>query len=410
MGQSLRRPTHLQTRVRNTAMAYRENDQHFATKALHSGQEPEQWNSMAVVPPISLSTTFKQDAPADFKKYEYGRSGNPTRDVLEQCLASLDGAKHAMTFSSGLAACTALTHLLNAGDHIISMDDVYGGTNRYFRKVASRMNIETTFVDATNPSNIEAAIKPNTKMVWVETPTNPTLKVVDIAAVAAITKKHPNIFLVVDNTFLSSYFQRPLELGADIVMYSLTKYMNGHTDVIMGAAVTNSPDLHERLRFLQNAIGPVPSPFDCYLVNRSLKTLKVRMEEHQKNALIVGKWLEQHPGIESVRHPGLPSHPQHELVKRQCYGHSGMMSFYLKGGLNESKKFLSALKLITLAESLGGYESLAELPYLMTHASIEEKERVALGVTDNLVRLSVGLENAEDLIADLDQAFKIALN
>merc|ERR1711931_75975 len=381
MGQSLRRPTHLQTRVRNTAMAYRENDQHFATKALHAGQEPEQWNSMAVVPPISLSTTFKQDAPADFKKYEYGRSGNPTRDVLEQCLASLDGAKHAMTFSSGLAACTALTHLLSAGDHIVSMDDVYGGTNRYFRKVASRMNIETTFVDATNPSNI----------------------------VAAITKKHPNIFLVVDNTFLSSYFQRPLELGADIVMYSLTKYMNGHTDVIMGAACTNDESLAQRLRFLQNAIGPVPSPFDCYLVNRSLKTLKVRMEEHQKNSLIVGKWLEAHPGIVSVRHPGLPSHPQHELVKSQCYGHSGMISFYLKGGLEESKTLLSALKLITLAESLGGYESLAELPYLMTHASIEEKERVALGVTNNLIRISVGLENVEDIIADLDQALKAAV-
>merc|ERR1712227_803614 len=331
------------------------------------------------------------------------------QETLSRCIASLDGAEHACVFASGLATSTTITHLLNAGDHIISMDDVYGGTNRYFRKVASRMNIETTFVDATNPSNIEAAIKPNTKMVWVETPTNPTLKVVDIAAVAAITKKHPNIFLVVDNTFLSSYFQRPLELGADIVMYSLTKYMNGHTDVIMGAACTNSEDLHDRLRFLQNAIGPVPSPFDCYLVNRSLKTLKLRMEEHQKNALIVGRWLEQHPGVEKVRHPGLPSHPQHELVKRQCYGHSGMMSFYLKGGLNESKKFLSALKLITLAESLGGYESLAELPYLMTHASIEEKERVALGVTDNLIRLSVGLENAEDLIADLAQAFKLSV-
>jgi len=389
--------------------SFRDNDAHFATKALHVGQEPEQWSSMAVVPPISMSTTFKQDAPADFKMYEYGRSGNPTRGVLEACLASLDGAKHACVFSSGLATSTTITHLLSAGDHVISMDDLYGGTNRYFRKVAARMNIETSFVDATNPKNIEAAIRPNTKMVWVESPTNPTLKVVDIAAVAAITKKHPNIFLVVDNTFLSCYFQRPLELGADIVMYSLTKYMNGHTDVIMGAACTNSEDLHDRLRFLQNAIGPVPSPFDCYLVNRSLKTLKLRMEEHQKNALIVGRWLEQHPGVEKVRHPGLPSHPQHELVKRQCYGHSGMMSFYLKGGLNESKKFLSALKVITLAESLGGYESLAELPYSMTHASIEEKERVALGVTNNLIRLSVGLENAEDLIADLDQAFKLAL-
>merc|ERR1711936_1329340 len=291
---------------------------------------------------------------------------------------------------------TAITHILQAGDHIVSMDDVYGGTNRYFRKCASRMGIECSFVDATNPENVAAAIRPNTKMVWVETPTNPTLKVVDIRAVA-------------DITFLSSYFQRPLELGADIVMHSLTKYMNGHTDVIMGAACTNSEELHEKLRFLQNAIGPVPSPFDCFLVNRSLKTLKIRMEEHQKNALIVGQWLEKHPCVVSVRHPGLPSHPQHELVKRQCYGHSGMMSFYIKGGLQESKDFLSALKVVTLAESLGGYESLAELPYLMTHASIEEKERVALGVTYNLVRLSVGLENAEDIIADVDQALRSAV-
>ena len=249
--------------------SFRDNDAHFATKALHVGQEPEQWSSMAVVPPISMSTTFKQDAPADFKMYEYGRSGNPTRGVLEACLASLDGAKHACVFSSGLATSTTITHLLSAGDHVISMDDLYGGTNRYFRKVAARMNIETSFVDATNPKNIEAAIRPNTRMVWCESPTNPTLKVVDIKAVAEITKKHPNIFLVVDNTFLSCYFQRPLELGADIVMYSLTKYMNGHTDVIMGAACTSNDDLADRLRFLQNAIGPVPSPFDCYLVNRS---------------------------------------------------------------------------------------------------------------------------------------------
>merc|ERR1712126_575211 len=392
---------------------YRDNDPHFATKALHVGQEPEQWNSMAVVPHISLSTTFKQDAPADFRKYEYGRSGNPTRDVLEACLASLDGAKHAMTFASGLAACTALTHLLSAGDHIVSMDDVYGGTNRYFRKVASRMNIQTSFVDATTASKVRDAIQPNTRMVWIETPTNPTLKVVDIQAVADIVKEFKtkqDIFLVVDNTFESAYFQRPLELGADITYYSLTKYMNGHTDVIMGAVCTNNDGLHEQLRFLQNATGPVPSPMDCYFVNRSLKTLKVRMEEHQKNSLLVGRWLEKHPAVESVRHPGLPSHPQHELVLKQCCGHSGMISFYLKGKLPESRKFLSALKLVTLAESLGGYESLAELPYLMTHASIEEKERVALGVTENLIRISVGLENADDIIADLDQALRIALN
>jgi len=391
---------------------YRDNDPHFATKALHVGQEPEQWNSMAVVPHISLSTTFKQDAPADFKKYEYTRSGNPTRDVLEACLASLDGGKHAMTFSSGLAACTAITHLLSAGDHIVSMDDVYGGTNRYFRKVASRMNIQTSFVDATTPSKVRDAIQPNTRMVWIETPTNPTLKVVDVKAVADIVKEFKDkqeIFLVVDNTFESAYFQRPLELGADISYYSLTKYMNGHTDVIMGSVSLNDDGLHERLRFLQNAIGPVPSPFDCYLVNRSLKTLRVRMEEHQRNSLVVGEWLEKHPAVVSVRHPGLPSHPQHELVKRQQYGHSGMISFYLKGKLAESKTLLSSMKVFTLAESLGGYESLAELPYSMTHASIEEKERVALGVTENLIRLSVGLENVADLIADLDQALRTAV-
>jgi len=390
-------------------MAFRENDQHFATKALHAGQEPEQWNSMAVVPPISMSTTFKQDGPADFKQYEYGRSGNPTRDVLEKCLAALDNAKHGITFSSGLAATSTITQMLSAGDHIVSMDDLYGGTNRYFRKVASKFNLETSFVDATDPTAVEKAMRPNTKMVWIETPTNPTLKIVDIRAVADIVKKHPDVFLVVDNTFESAYFQRPLELGADITYYSLTKYMNGHTDVIMGAVCTNNDGLHERLRFLQNATGPVPSPMDCYFVNRSLKTLKVRMEEHQKNSLLVGRWLEKHPAVESVRHPGLPSHPQHELVLKQCCGHSGMISFYLKGKLPESRKFLSALKLVTLAESLGGYESLAELPYLMTHASIEEKERVALGVTENLIRISVGLENADDIIADLDQALKVAV-
>merc|ERR1719347_928481 len=302
-----------------------------------------------------------------------------------------------------------ITHMLSAGDHMVSMDDVYGGTNRQFRKVAARMNIEIDFVDATDPARVKAAMKPNTKMVWIETPTNPTLKIVDIRAVADIVKQHPDVFLVVDNTFESAYFQRPLELGADITYYSLTKYMNGHTDVIMGAAVTNSDDLGSRLRFLQNASGPVPSPFDCYLVNRSLKTLRVRMEEHQRNSLEVGKWLETHPAVVSVRHPGLPSHPQHELVKRQQYGHSGMISFYLKGKLAESKAMLSALKVITLAESLGGYESLAELPYSMTHAAIEEKERVALGVTENLVRLSIGLENVADIIADLDQALRTAV-
>merc|ERR1711953_769056 len=389
---------------------FRENDQSFATKALHAGQDPEQWSSMAVVPPISMSTTLKQYGPADFKQCEYGRSGNPTRDCLEAALAAVDGAQFAFTFSSGLAATSTITQLLKAGDHLIAMDDLYDGTNRYFRRVASNMGIETSFVDATNPQKVAEAIKPNTRMVWIETPTNPTLKVVDIKAVSDIAHQHENIFVVVDNTFESAYFQRPLELGADITYYSLTKYMNGHTDVIMGSCASNNKDIADRLRFLQNATGAVPSPFDCYLVNRSLKTLKLRMEEHQKNGLMVTKFLEGHPHVERVIHPGSPSHPQHEVAKKQQSGHSGMLSFYIKGNLENSRKFLKALKLVTLAESLGGFESLAELPYLMTHASIEEKERVALGVTDTLIRLSMGLETTEDLIDDVKNALEAASN
>lgn len=389
---------------------FKEQDSTFATRAIHTAQEPEQWDAMPVVLPISLSTTFKQDAPAEPKLYEYGRSGNPTRDTLEKVLANLESAKYGFTFGSGLAATTTIVHMLSAGDHIVSMDDVYGGTNRYLRKVADRMNIKTTFVDATNPKNVEDALQENTKLVWVETPTNPTLKLVDIAAVAEIVHKRENILLVVDNTFLSSYFQRPLELGADIVMHSLTKYMNGHSDVIMGAAMTNNEEVNTRLRFLQNAIGGVPSPFDCYLVNRSLKTLHIRMREHMKNGLAVARFLESHPCVEKVLHPGLPSHPQHELAKRQCYGHSGMITIYIKGGLEEARAFFRALKVFTLAESLGGFESLAELPALMTHASVSPEERAVLGISDGLVRLSVGLEDVGDLIADLDQALRAAVS
>lgn len=388
---------------------FKKNDPGFATRAIHEGNEPERWKSLAVVPAISMSTTFKQYNPGNPEEFEYGRSGNPTRNCLETCVASLDEAKYALTFASGLACTTAITHMLSAGDHIVSMDDLYGGTNRYFRKVATKFGLEVDFVDATDPANVEKAIKKNTKMVWVETPTNPTMKLVDIAAVSAVVKKHKDIFLVVDTTFLSSYFQRPLTLGADIAFHSCTKYMNGHTDVIMGLACTNRDDLHERLRFLQNAIGPVPSPFDCYLLNRSLKTLEVRMKKHMANGLAVGKFLESHPLVSKVNHPGLPSHPQHELAKRQCYGHSGMMSFYIKGNdLATSKRFFDNLKVFTLAESLGGYESLAELPAVMTHASICEEERAKLGITNGLIRLSCGLESEQDLIADLDQALRAA--
>ncbi|CAG9857499.1 unnamed protein product [Phyllotreta striolata] len=377
----------------------------FSTSAIHHAQEPEQWDSMAVVTPMVSSTTFKQHGPADFKKFEYGRSGNPTRDVLEKVLAKLDNADYGLTFSSGLGANTAIASLLNSGDNIIVGDDVYGGTNRLFNSVFSKFNLDITLVDLVDIRNLEKAIKPNTKLIWLETPTNPTLKVVDIRAAAAIAKAK-NILLAVDNTFLTPYLQRPLELGADLAVYSLTKYMNGHSDVIMGSIATNDKALYDKLKFLQNAMGIVPSPFDCYQVNRSLKTLAIRMKQHQANGMCVAKYLEAHPLVEKVLHPGLRSHPQHELFRKQTCGHSGIFSFVLKGSLEQSKKFLSSLEVFTLAESLGGYESLAELPSLMTHASVPAGLRETLGITDSLVRLSVGLEDAEDLIADLERAFR----
>jgi len=382
---------------------------HFSTLAIHAGQEPEQWNSRAVVPPISLSTTFKQDEPGKHAGFEYSRSGNPTRNCVERCIAALENGKHALLYASGLAATMNITSLLNAGDHLISMDDVYGGTNRYFRKVAQRMNIEISFVDATDPEKVREAIKPNTKLVWIETPTNPTLKLVDIAAVSAIAHSQPGIVVVVDNTFMSSYFQRPLELGADVSMHSLTKYMNGHSDVVMGALIVRDDQLADRLRFLQNAIGAVPSPFDCFLVNRGLKTLAVRMKAHMDNGLQVARWLEDNPRVTRVLHPGLKSHPQHELAMKQMSGYSGMVTFYTNGGLEQARVFLSSLKLFALAESLGGFESLAEHPAIMTHASVAPEERVVLGISDTLVRLSVGLEDIEDIIADLDQALLAAI-
>lgn len=383
---------------------------HFATLALHEGQDPKQWNCRAVVPLISLSTTFKQDAPGVMNEgYEYSRSANPTRKVTETCIAALENGKHALLFSSGLGATMSITHLLSSGEHVVAMNDLYGGTNRYFRQVASKYNIETTFVDATKPENVMNALKPNTRMVWIETPTNPTMQMVDIKAVCELAHQQPNVFVVVDNTFMTPYFQRPLDLGADLVLHSLTKYMNGHSDVVMGAVVTNSESLCDKLRFLQNAIGPVPSPFDCYLVNRGLKTLHLRMREHMKNGLIVAKFLESSDRVVKVLHPGLPSHPQYELGKRQLRGYSGMVTFYIKGELEEARTFLSNLKVFTLAESLGGYESLAEHPAIMTHASVAKEERETLGIHNNLIRLSVGLEDAEDLVEDLKQALDKAV-
>ncbi|XP_012280924.1 cystathionine gamma-lyase [Orussus abietinus] len=376
----------------------------FATKAIHSGQDPLQWSHCSVVPPLVMSTTFRQDAPAQHRGFEYGRSGNPTRNVLETCLAALENGKHGLVFSSGLGATTALCALLETGNHIVCGDDVYGGTNRLFQKCVSKQGITVSFVDASNTKNVMDAIQPNTKMVWLESPTNPLLKLADIKAITeAVKAVRSDILVVMDNTFLTCYFQRPLEYGVDIVVYSLTKYMNGHSDIIMGAAITRRDDLESQLRFIQNAMGIVPSPYDCALVNRSLKTLEVRMQQHMKNGLAVAKFLDGHPLVERVIHPLLPSHPQHELALKQTTGHSGMVTFYLKG---DAFKFLKALKIFTLAESLGGYESLAELPSVMTHASVPEATRALLGINDQLIRLSAGLETEKDILADLDQALK----
>ncbi|KAJ0064968.1 hypothetical protein NL108_000936 [Boleophthalmus pectinirostris] len=381
----------------------------FATDAIHIGQEPEQWKSMAVVPPISLSTTFKQNGPGNHAGFEYSRSGNPTRNVLEKAVAALDGAKYCLALASGLAATVTITHMLKAGDGIVCMDDVYGGTNRYFQRVAAQFGLEISFADCTKPELLKAAIKNNTKMVWIETPTNPTMKVVDIRACSDLVHEHnKDIIVVVDNTFMSAYFQRPLALGADICMYSATKYMNGHSDVVMGLISVNDEALYDRLKFLQNALGGVPSPFDCFLCNRGLKTLHLRMERHFKNAMAAAKFLEADPRVEHVIFPGLPSHPQYDVVKKQCTGCPGMITFYIKGKLEHASAFLSNLKMFAVAESLGGYESLAEHPAIMTHASVPEKERAVLGISDTLIRLSVGLEDEEDIIEDLAQALAAA--
>jgi len=310
-----------------------------------------------------------------------------------------------LAFSSGLAATTTITHQLRAGDHVVCMDDVYGGTRRYFTRIASRLGLEFSYVDFSKPGALEAAITPKTKLAWLETPTNPLLKITDIVEVSKITKKH-NLIFVVDNTFMSPYFQNPLNLGADIVVHSVTKYISGHSDIVMGVLATNRKDLYDDLKFLQNGIGAVPSPFDCFLGLRSMKTLHVRMREHERSALRIATFLEEHPLVERVVYPGLPSHPQHELAKKQMKGFGGMITFFIKGGLEESRKLLENIKIPALAESLGGVESLIELPSVMTHASVPAEERAKLGISDSLIRLSVGLEDVEDLVADLDQALK----
>jgi len=383
----------------------------FGTTAVHSGQSPDQWELGQVVPPISLATTYKQPLPGEPIGPDYGRAGNPTRDALQNNLAALENARFCQVFSSGLATTAAITNMFQTGDHVILNDDGYGGTQRFFRRIsAQKHGLKISMVDLTDGVQLRAALKPETKLVWFETPTNPLLKITDVAEVVQIIREfNKDIVIVVDNTFMTPYYQRPLELGADIVMHSLTKYINGHSDVLMGTAMTNREDLNEQLFFMQLGVGSVPSPFDCYLANRGAKTLHLRMKAHGDNGLAVAKWLEANPRIEKVLYPELESHPQHHIHKKQTSGMSGMISFYLRGGLKESQDFLSSLKIFILAESLGGFESLAELPSKMTHASVPAEERERIGITDNLVRLSVGIEDKEDLIRDLDQALKKAV-
>jgi cystathionine beta-lyase/cystathionine gamma-synthase len=374
-------------------------DYGFATRAIHAGQEPDPATG-AVIVPIYQTSTFAQEAVGVHKGYEYARSGNPTRTALETALAALDGGAHALAFASGLAAETTALLLLNAGDHVIGGDDAYGGTYRLFTKVFARHGISFDFVDTRDPEEVAEAIRPETRLVWLETPTNPLLKLADIARIAELARPR-GVLTLVDNTFASPYLQRPLEQGADIVLYSTTKYMGGHSDVVGGALVLKDAELYERLKFLQNAAGGVPGPFDSWLVLRGLKTLAVRMRAHSENGIAVARFLDEHPAVEQVIYPGLPSHPQHDLARRQMRAFGGMISIVLKGGEDAAHALVTRTKLFTLAESLGGVESLIELPAAMTHASVAGSP---LEVPPGLVRLSVGIEEPEDLIADLEQA------
>jgi len=376
----------------------------FETKVIHAGQEPEP-RTGAVMTPIYATSTYAQSSPGEHKGYDYARTRNPTRDALEACVAELESGKHGFAFASGMAAIGTVLELLDSGSHVVAMDDLYGGSYRILERVRKRSAaLQPSFVDLSKTENLEAAIRPNTKMLWVESPTNPLLKLVDLEAVAAIARKR-GIISVCDNTFASPWVQRPLECGFDIVVHSTTKYLNGHSDVIGGIAVLKDDTHRERLAFLQNAVGGVPSPFDCFLTLRGIKTLALRMERHCGNAMHIAAFLEKHPKVARVIYPGLASHPQHLLAARQMsqrYG--GMVTAVLKGGLATSRRFLERCELFTLAESLGGVESLIEHPAIMTHASLPEDVRANLGIDEGLVRLSVGIEDADDLIADLDSA------
>ena len=378
----------------------------FDTLAIHAGQRPDPTTG-AIMTPVYLTSTYVQSGPGEHKGFEYSRTRNPTRQALEDCLAALEGARHGLAFGSGCAAADALMHLFDAGDHVVCSDDVYGGTFRLFDKVFRRAGLDFSFVDLSDPKNLESAMTSKTRAVWIETPTNPTMKLVDIAACAEIARRGKAL-TIVDNTFMTPVFQRPLELGADLVTHSTTKYLNGHSDVVGGFACTNDAALSERLHFLQNAIGGVAGPMDSFLVLRGVKTLGIRMARHAENAAFLAERLAAHPKVSKVTYPGLSSHPQHALARRQMKGFGGMMTFVLRGGLDSARRFLQTVKIFACAESLGGVESLIEHPAIMTHASVPKPMREKLGISDGFIRISAGIEDREDLWDDLKSALEVA--
>jgi cystathionine gamma-lyase len=375
----------------------------FSTRAIHAGQDPDPATGATIVP-IYQTSTYTQEAPGQHRGYEYSRTANPTRTALEECVAALEGAEYGLAFASGLAATTAVMSLFSPGDHIVAGDDLYGGTYRLFDKVLPRAGgLEFTHADTTSADSVEEALRPETKLLWIETPTNPMLTLSDIAMLSEMAHERGAV-VAVDNTFASPYFQNPLSLGADIVVHSTTKYMGGHSDVVGGAVATSNGKFYEEIKFYQNAAGAVPGAFDAWIVLRGLKTLAVRMRQHEKNALAVARFLQNHPEVDAVYYPGLPDHPQHELARRQMSGFSGMVSFTLAGGAEAAYAAVQKTRVFHFAESLGGVESLVTHPASMTHAAIPAEHREARGVTEGLLRLSVGIEDEQDLIADLEGA------
>ena len=377
----------------------------FETKAIHAGQDPDPTTG-ATITPIYQTSTYTQEGLGKHKGYEYSRTGNPTRAALEAALASLENGKYGLCFASGLAATSTVLCLLKAGDEVVASDDLYGGTTRLFNRVFSNFNIKFIFVDGRDPKNFESAITPKTKLIWLETPTNPMLRLCDIKQIADVRARHGKPLLVVDNTFASPYFQKPLDLGADISMHSTTKYLGGHSDVVGGAIIVNDEELYKKLKFFQNAVGAIPGPFDSWLVLRGIKTLAIRMKKHEENAQKIAEFLEKHSKVKSVNYPGLKSHPQHALAKKQMTGFSGMVSFEVNGGKETVKKIVESTKLFSLAESLGGVESLINYPTMMTHVGLPKDVKDKLGINESLIRLSVGIEDVEDLINDLGQALR----